>query len=584
LIKNTFAILKEVARAHRWALLLGFISLLGVDLLQLIMPRVVKGAVDGLTLGAADADFLIHQAALIMGLAAGTALLRFLWRPCLMGFARSIEKRLRSELFNHLQLLHLDFFRHHPPGELMARATNDLNNIRMATGIGLVAALDGTVLGLCAFGFMLYISPVLTLLAIVPMPLIAVLARTMTKRMHKGFLESQERFAHLTELAREVLAGIKVVKLFALYGREDRRLARLGEAYVDINLTVARLTAVFWPGLVLLTNLSLAVILGAGGPLAVWGSITPGDYVAFAAYLSLLTWPMMALGWMVSLAQRARASLERVEQIIAAQPEVVDVDDPLPLKADAGLGVELRGLTFKYPGGENPVLQEVSLTAAHGRATAIVGRIGCGKSTILALMARLYNPPAGSVLVEGSDVNLIKRADLRHHLVMVPQTAFIFSATVRANLALGKPEANDAELWEALELVRLADEVKALPEGLDAQLGERGHTLSGGQRQRLALARALLMAPPILALDDPLSEVDTETEAAILKNLNRVRQGRTTIMVSHRLKSVAFASQIYVLDEGRVLQSGSHQDLLESPGLYHNLFSEQALLAELEQG
>jgi ATP-binding cassette subfamily B multidrug efflux pump len=581
-IPTAVTLIKKLAKDHVWSLAAGLAALLGVDLMQLMVPRLIKTAVDLLTLGEADSAALMRQAFYILALAVGMAALRFVWRPCLMGFARVVEKTLRSALFNHLQILHLDYFKNNPPGELMARATNDLNDIRMAAGIGMVAALDGLVIGLCAFGFMLYISPVLTLVAVIPMPLIAFMTRYMTKRLHKNYMKSQERFSGMTEMAREVLAGVKVVKLFALYGREQGRLAEAGREYMDINLTLARYLAIFWPGMILLTNLSLALILGAGGPLAVWGSITPGDFVAFAAYLSMLTWPMMALGWMLSLLQRAKASLQRVDQVLGVRPLVVDPDKPGVLDPRAGKGVEIKDLSFSYPGGEKPVFKGLSLKARTGRATAIVGRIGCGKTTLLSLMARLYNPPTGSVLVEGGDVLEYCRADLRRHLVLVPQTAFIFSATVRANLALGKPDAGDEELWQALESTLLNQKTMQLPLGLDTQLGERGHTLSGGQRQRLALARALLMDPPILALDDPLSEVDTETESAILQNLAKLRKGRTTIMISHRLKSVAFASTIYVIDQGRVVQQGGHEELLALPGLYHDLFSEQVLMAELE--
>ena len=561
---------------------MGLTALLGVDALQLVVPRVIRLAVDDLTLGRADGDSLLIQAATIIGLAVGMALLRLIWRPCLMGFARNVERHLRWEMFSHLQALHLDFLRTNPTGEIMARATNDLANIRMAAGMGMVAALDGLALSIFALGFMFYISPTLTLVAIIPMPLVVYLTRQMTKRMHARFLESQESFAVLTELGREVLAGIRVVKLFALNKKEEARMAGAGREYLEVNLALARLMAFFWPGMVFLTNLSLVLVLGVGGPLAVWGSITPGDFVAFAAYLGLLTWPMMALGWMTSLIQRAKASMKRVDQVLGVKPAITDPDEPLALMPETGQGVEVKGLSFTYPGANGPALKEVNLTAAHGRATAIVGRIGCGKTTLLSLMARLYDPPADSIMVEGRDIRRLLHRDLRGHLVVVPQNAFMFSASLRSNLALGRPGADDEELWKVLATASLADEMRGLSAGLDTQLGERGHMLSGGQRQRLALARALLLDPPILVLDDPLSEVDTETESAILANLARVREGKTTILVSHRLKSVAFASMIYVMDQGKVVQKGAHEELMAEPGLYHDLFSEQALLAGIE--
>ena len=583
MIRTTNRILKELARKSVWTLTAGLLALLGVDLLQLMVPRMIRQAVDDLTLGKADSASLFGQAGAIVAMALGMALLRLIWRPCVMGFARLLERELRWELFSHLQILHLDFFRQNPPGEIMSRATYDLNNMRMAVGMGMVMAIDSLVLSVFAVIFMLQISPILTLVALFPMPMVVWLTRYMTRRMHSSFMEAQERNATLTEMAREALAGIRVVKLFALHGREEARLARAGRQYLETNLDLARLTAFFWPGMVFLSSLCLAAVLGLGGPLAVWGRISTGDFVAFTAYLGLLTWPMMGLGWMTNLVQRARASQKRVDHILCTEPAITDPPHPLELDRQTGLGVEVRGLSFTYPGAREPVLRDVDLSVRHGHATAVVGRIGCGKSTLLRLMARLYEPPAGGILVEGADLTQIRRKDLREHLVVVPQNAFMFSASLRSNLALGRPEAGEPELWAALEAARLDTEARALKDGLDTQLGERGQLLSGGQRQRLALARALLLDPAILVLDDPLSEVDTDTESAILANLARVRRGKTTLLVSHRLKSVAFASMIYVMDRGRVVQKGSHQELMGQPGLYHDLFAEQTLLSELQR-
>jgi len=552
-----------------------------VDLLQLYVPRLIKQAVDDLTTGAATADSLLKLSGVVMALALGIVLLRMVWRPLLFGFSRAMERDLRGMLFGHLHKMHLAYHDDHPPGELMAKATNDLNNIRMASGMGLVAAMDGLVMGLCAVGFMLYISPQLTLLSLVPMPLTVVFTRILSKKMHRGFLMTQESFAAMTELVREALSAIALVKAYALTGREMARLKAAGRGYFDINMGLARLLGLFFPLMVLFTNLSLAVILGVGGPLTVFGRITPGDFVAFSAYLGMLTWPMMALGWVVSLMQRALGSLDRVDQVLSARPQVNDPLRPLTLDPGEGRGIEINDLTFTYPGAARAALQNVTLAVPAGRTTALVGTIGGGKSTLLALLGRLYDPPRGTVRVEGLDVLDLTQADLRAHVVQVPQTAFVFSATVRANLALGRPSALESELWAALEIAELAQDVRELPQGLDTLLGERGHSVSGGQRQRLTLARALLLDPPVLVLDDPLSAVDTETEARILRNLDVQRPGRTTLMVSHRLASVAFAGFIYVLDQGRVVEQGDHAGLIQAGGLYQSLFSEQALLSEL---
>lgn len=575
-------ILLRLARQRAGSLAVGLAALILVDGCQLYLPRLIKFAVDDLTYGRADAQRLLTISGVVLALALVMALLRVLWRPLLMGFSRVVETELRQHLFDHLQAMHVGYLSDMPPGEIMARATNDLNNIRMATGIGMVAAVDGTVMAMAAVGFMLYINPLLALLAIAPMPAIVILTRRQSRVFHRRFMAVQQAFSAMTEQVREVMAGVRLVKAYALAGQEEQRLSQSARALLGHNMGLARVMALFFPLMVFFTNLSLAVVLGFGGPLTVFGRITAGDFVAFTAYLGMLTWPMMALGWVVSLIQRARTSLERVSQVLDARPAVQDPDQPARLPAAAGLGVEVRDLSFRYPGATAPALQNVSLQAPAGQLTAIVGRIGSGKTTLLNLMGRLFEPPEGALFVEGVDARALRQADLRAHVVQVPQEAFLFSATLAHNLALGRPQASPEQMWAALEAAELAAEVRALPLGLDTELGEKAHTLSGGQRQRLCLARALLLDPPVLALDDPLSAVDTETEARILANLARLRAQRTTIVVSHRLASVAFAQRIYVLDQGRVVEQGGHAHLLAAGGLYYDLFAEQALLAELE--
>lgn len=577
-----FAVLKDLARRRWWLLVIGFLALVTVDLAQLYVPRLIKFAVDGLTAGTATSRFLLILGLGILSLAVLMAGLRILWRPMLFGFARAAERDLRRRLFEHLQSMHLGYLNNNPPGEIMARTTNDLNNIRMAAGMGMVAAVDGFFMGLAALGFMLYISPLLTLLAILPMPGVVLLTRMQSKKMHQGFVDVQESFSSMTEQVREVLSGVRLVKAYGLAGREMGRLAKSGRSYLELNLHLARVLGLFFPMMALFTNLCLAVVLGAGGPMTVFGQITPGDYVAFSAYLNMLTWPMMALGWVVSLIQRAKASLKRVDEILDAQPQVNDPVHPLSLPEEKPLDLEVRRLSFSYPGEQARALEDVSLSLPAQGKVAVVGRIASGKSTLLHLLTRLYEPARDTIFLAGIDVRQLRQADLRSRVVLVTQEAFIFSASVRFNLTLGKPEASQEEMWAALKAADLADDVAALPQGLDSKLGEKGLNLSGGQRQRLSLARALLLDPPILLLDDPLSAVDTETEGRILAALGQLRQGRATMMVSHRLASVAFADRIFVLDKGKVVEQGGHQELMELGGVYHTLFAEQALLAELE--
>ncbi len=574
-------IVKRLAKKSVPSLLLGLVALLMVDFLQLSVPRVIKLAVDELTLGRADSRLLAIYGLIVLGLAASMGLLRLLWRPLLFGFARRTERKLRQQIFDHVQTMHVGYLADNPPGEIMARATSDLNNIRMSVSFGLIAATDGLVMGLAAIGFMMVINPVLTLFALLPMPLIVVIGRVVGRRMHAGFMAVQESFATMTEEVREVLSAIGMIKVYALAGREERRLAAAGRDYLALNMRVARLQSLMFPLASFFTSLSLAIVLGAGGPLAVFSQITPGDFVAFTAYLGLLTWPMMALGWVVGLLQRGRASMQRVTEIITAQPLINDPADPAPLPQAHG-GISVRGLNYTYEGAAVGALHDVDLDVAHGRVTAVVGPVGCGKSTLLSLIPRVIDPPDEAVRVDGVDVRRLALADLRGYVVLAPQEAYIFSTSVRENLSLGRPDATEDELWQALEAAEFADEVRALPSGLDTELGERGHTLSGGQRQRLGLARVLLLNPPVLLLDDPLSAVDTSTEQRILQNLATLRRGKTTVIVSHRLASVAFADAIYVLDHGKVVERGVHHGLVRQGGLYQSLFAEQAAIAALE--
>ncbi|MCB2184786.1 MAG: ABC transporter ATP-binding protein/permease [Deltaproteobacteria bacterium] len=575
-------LIKQIVAQHRWSLGIGLVALVVVDLLQLLVPRVIKVAVDDLTMGRADAARLLVLAGYVMALAGAIAALRMLWRPLVMGFSRVLEADLRLALFEHFQTLDLAYLTKNPPGELMARATSDLNNLRMASGIGLVAVMDGLMMGLASVGFMLWISPGLTLLAMLPMPATVILTRIQSRKLHKGFNDIQQSFSAMTEVVREAISAVGMVKAYALAPREAARLDGKARDHLELNLGLARIMALMFPVMVFFTNLSLAMVLGGGGPLTVFNRITAGDFVAFIAYLGMLTWPMMALGWVVSLFQRGKASMGRIDQILEARPEIVEVAEPVDLDPAVEKSVAVQGLTFTYPGANRPALADISLAFPAGRATALVGPIGSGKSTLLSLLARLVDPPPGAIRVAGVDVRRLRLAELRRQVVEVPQEAFLFSASVRENLALGRPEATEEELWAALTGAGLAAEMRELPQGLDTLLSERGQSLSGGQRQRLTLARALLLDPPILVLDDPLSAVDTATEQKILVSLARLRQDRTTVVVSHRLASVTFADHIYVLDHGRVVEEGTHAQLLAAGGVYQSLFSTQALLAQVE--
>ena len=569
-----YRILLPYFRQNLSIIAMGVGSLLLVDFLQLLIPRVIKLAVDDLTRYQASSSRLLVYAGMVLALALGIVVFRFVWRRCLFGHSRRVEEALRNRLFEHLQTLPLSYFDRANTGDLMAHATNDIQAVQLATGMGLVALTDTLVLGTAAIGFMLYINPRLTLIALLPMPFIALFARSISKIFYERFREVQASFSRLTERARENLAGIRAIKAYTQEEAEVSRFDQTGREYIAENLSMVKIGGLFSPMSLLFTNLSMALILVVGGKLTILNTISTGDFVAFNSYLLILTWPMMALGWMINLFQRGSASLGRIRTILDTPGEMDDGIIKQPLTQGA---IEGRGISFTYPGSKLPVLEDVHLRIKPGQLVGIVGRTGAGKSTFCQLLPRLYNISSGKLFLDGEEIHRYPLDELRRAIAVVSQDPFVFADTVRANISFGNPRASIEEITKAAEAAHLLEEILALPQQFDTLLGERGVTLSGGQKQRLTLARALLLSTPLLILDDCFSSVDLQTELSILSNLNRYFKGRTTLIASHRLEAMRAADLVFVLDQGRLLEQGTHDQLMARAGLYASLYRRQKL-------
>jgi ATP-binding cassette subfamily B protein len=573
-------LIKPSIITNRFRILIGLVSLIIVDFLQLIIPRIIKTAVDGLTLYQTSTGDLLRQALLIVGVGLLIGVFRYVWRRCLLGTSRRVEEDLRNRLFRHLQTLSPRFFDTAATGDLMAHATNDINQVRMATGMGMVALNDAIVLGAAAIGFMLYINVQLTLLVLLPTPLIVFGTRFFSRQMHRRYQTVQKSFADLTEVVRERLAGIRVIKAYGWQRASSDAVQTASRAYVRENLDLVRITGAFMPMMVLLTNLSMVIVIAFGGRQTIFQEITPGEFVAFISYLGLLTWPMMAMGWVTNLIQRGRASLERLSRILETQPLIHDRPGAAP-RITPPCALAFQGVSFRYRSGDRemsaaPVLQEVDLTVEPGETLGIVGPPGAGKTTLLNLVPRLYDPSAGRILLNGTDLRDIRLDALRGMMAMVPQEPFLFAGTIRDNITLGRP-VRDNRLEDILEQASLTRTMASFPRGLDTLVGEKGVVLSGGQKQRIALARALLVETPLLLLDDPISQVDMATGRRLIRTLEKLQGARALLIVSHRLSAIRRADRIIVVNHGRVAAIGDHDRLVREGGYYADTVQLQAV-------
>lgn len=578
---NSFQFILQYIKRHKYQYTAGIITLFVVDFANLFIPRLTGAVTDGLTAHTMDWPGIKMCLLFIFALGLTLALGRFLWRFFLFGASRSIEKELRNDMFRHLEKMSVEYYNEHKTGDLMTRFTSDLNAIRMAIGPAIICVFDATVMTvmvICQMAF--YVNIRLTLMAIIPMLLICAGEIYYGKIMHARFRERQEAVSDLTDFVQESFSGVRVIKAFVRERAQMRAFARANHHTMDKNLNVVRLQAVVMPLLDVIIGLSSLVTLIYGGYLALTGEITLGRFVAFNQYINMLVWPMLACGDAINMFSQGAASIRRIQDIFDEKPEILDQEDAEPVAQIRG-EITFSHLTFLHRGHSEPTLRDINLEVPAGTTLAIIGRTGNGKSTLVNLLLHLYNTKPGMILIDGRDINTIPLKTLRENIAYVPQDNFLFSDTLKANIAFGAQEEDMEAITCATSVACIHENIISFPDGYETIVGERGVTLSGGQKQRSSIARALMKNSPILILDDALSAVDTDTEERILKNLKENRKGKTTILIAHRISTIQNADVIMVLEDGEAREIGNHESLMRQNGIYRDMFEKQQLEAAI---
>jgi ATP-binding cassette subfamily B protein len=579
-MRETITTLKPYLWRYRVRLARGGAALLLKDLLAAALPVFIGRGVDSIRSGGFSLETVLWLSGAIVGFSAVKGVFQYWMRVILIGVSRDVEYDLRNDLFRRLTSLGSDFYGRMRTGDIMARATNDLNSVRMMLGPGIMYSAETSVTVVVVTAIMLFMDWRLTLAALLPAPIVSLVVSYFGRRIHARFEHIQKMFADISSRVQENVAGVRVVRAYVQEEAEQRQFEKLNQVYAAENIRLALLSGAFMPVLQALVSLTLLIVLWAGGSQLLAGRITLGQFVMFNSFMMMLVWPMIAFGWVVNLVQRGTASLGRINSILRERPAIAEPAAPVPLPRPLRGEIEFRDVAVEYPAGR--ALDGLSLRIPAGAVVAIVGHTGSGKTTLVQLVPRLIDPSSGSVLVDGIDARNLSPSALRREIGFVPQETILFSSTLAENIAFGVDAASPEQVRGAAEMAGLGPDIESFPEGLETLIGERGITLSGGQKQRTAIARAILRDPTILILDDALSSVDTVTEDRILRSLALLMRGRTTILISHRVSTVKNADRIFVIERGRLAEEGTHDELLALGGYYADLYQKQLLEEELE--
>ncbi len=580
LLPNSLRPLFPYLKKYRRSYVLGGLCVLLNNGIWILFPLVIRRAIDDLHLGVSRHKLLTY-ALLLLAVAGLKGIFQFLTRWVLIGVSREIEFDLRNDFFRHLESLSYSFYQRTRTGDIMARATNDLNAVRMLLGPAIMYSANTIVFTAGALVFMLSISPKLTLYAFLPLPVVSVTIQYFGKRIHERFERIQAMFSDISARAQENFSGARLIRAYVQEEYEIAGFETANKEYIARSLRLVRLMGMLWPSLELMLGLAIVLVLWLGGREVLYGRITLGGFVAFNTYMVQLTWPVIALGWVVNIFQRGTASMARINQLLVEKPEIENASASLSPTVQIAGDIEFRNLSFAYNGTQ--VLHDINLHVPAGGSLAIVGPTGSGKTTLVSLIARIYDAPPGTVMVDNRPIRDYSLEVLRRSIGFVAQETFLFSETVRENIAFGAQDATDEQVRWAAHAASIADEIEGFPEQYRTVVGERGITLSGGQKQRTAIARAVIRNPRILILDDALSSVDTQTEDRILNRLREIMRDRTTIFISHRVSTVRSADRIAVLNGGRIVEVGSHDELVALNGYYSDLYNKQLLEEELAE-